>query len=205
MLPGCGAWPGIVRQALGPSARRRHAGHQPARVGVGRVAEQRLDRGGLDNASGIHDRDAVDELGDDAEVVRDEQHRHVQPVAKLAQQAEDLELHGDVERGGRFVGDEHLRPAGERDGDHHPLAHPARQLMRIGAHLQRRIGNADHLKKLARALAGGGAGEAVVDAHRFGDLLADPDHRIERGHRLLEDHRDIAVAGLDPLPRRQIR
>ena len=63
----------------------------------------------------------------DAQVVGDEQHRHVEPVAQLAQQAEDLELDRDVERRRRLVGDQHVRPAGERDGDHHPLAHARRR------------------------------------------------------------------------------
>ena len=44
-----------------------------------------------------------------------------------------LRLHGDVERGGRLVGDQQLRRAGERHGDHRPLALAARELERIGA------------------------------------------------------------------------
>ena len=32
----------------------------------------------------------------------------VEPVAQVAQQVEDLGLHGDVERGGRLVGDQQL-------------------------------------------------------------------------------------------------
>ena len=38
---------------------------------------------------------------------------------------------GDVERRRGFVGDEQLRCAGHRHRDHHPLAHAARELMRI--------------------------------------------------------------------------
>jgi len=44
---------------------------------------------------------------------------------------EDLRLDRDVERGGRFVGDEQLRPAGQRHGDHHALAHAAGEAMRM--------------------------------------------------------------------------
>ena len=41
-------------------------------------------------------------------------------------------LRGDVETGGRLVGDQQLRLAGERERDHDALAHAARELERIG-------------------------------------------------------------------------
>ena len=47
------------------------------------------------------------------------------------QQLQDLVLDGDVERGGRLVGEQQLGRAGERDGDHHALAHAAGKLVRI--------------------------------------------------------------------------
>jgi hypothetical protein len=40
--------------------------------------------------------------------------------------------------------------------------------------------------------------------HRgFGDLVADAEHRVEAGHRLLEDHRDVAATELAQRARRQ--
>ena len=51
---------------------------------------------------------------------------------QLAQQVEDLRLNGHVERRGRLVGDQQLRLRRERHGDHHALAHAARELVRIG-------------------------------------------------------------------------
>ena len=35
---------------------------------------------------------------------------------------------------------------------------------------------------------------AAVDEQRFRDLIADREHRVERGHRLLEDQRDLGAA-----------
>ena len=63
------------------------------------------------------------------------------PVSRLSwrDQVEDLRLDRDVERGGRLVGDQQLRIAGERHGDHHALAHAARELVRI---LRRRAARA---------------------------------------------------------------
>jgi hypothetical protein len=63
--------------------------------------------------------------------VGDEQHGD----AGLADQAldviQDPPLHGDVERAGRLVRDEQPGLTGQRDGDQHPLAHAAGQLVRV--------------------------------------------------------------------------
>ena len=69
------------------------------------------------------------------------------------QQAEHLRLHRDIERRGRLVGDQHRGLAGDRHGDHHALAHAARQLMRIIVEPARRVGHADLLQQLQRACA----------------------------------------------------
>ena len=45
--------------------------------------------------------------------------------------ADDLRLHRDVERGGRLVRDDQPRLAGQRERDHHALAHAARELVRV--------------------------------------------------------------------------
>ena len=36
----------------------------------------------------------------------------------------------------------------------------------------------------------------MVHAHDLGDLIADREHRVERGHRLLEHHRHASAANL---------
>ena len=38
--------------------------------------------------------------------------------------------------------------------------------------------------------------DALVPHDRLGDLLADREDRVERRHRLLEDHRDLGAAHL---------
>ena len=87
--------------------------------------------GVLDDLAGVHDDDVVRGLGDDAHVVRDDDHRHVVRLAQVLEEVEDLGLDGHVERRRRLVGDQQLRVAGERDRDHHPLAHPAREPVRV--------------------------------------------------------------------------
>ena len=77
---------------------------------------------------------------------------------QIEDDVENLRLDGDVERGGRLVGDQHLRIAGERHGDHGALAHAAGQLMRIflGALLRfRDAGQAQHLDGFVAGLLRG--------------------------------------------------
>ena len=94
---------------------------------------------------------SCDVLGDHAEIVRDQQHAHAQIALQVGEQLEDLRLNGHVERGGRLVGDQQLGLAGERDGDHHALAHAARQLVRIGVDALSGRRNADPLEQPDRA------------------------------------------------------
>ena len=69
------------------------------------------------------------------------------PVSrKLLHLGQDLRLDGDVERGGRLVGDEHGGPVQERDGDGDALAHAARELVRIGVEPLLGRGDADRAR-----------------------------------------------------------
>ena len=78
---------------------------------------------------------------------------------RLRISAEDLRLHGDVESRGRLVGDQHLRIAGERDGDHDALAHPAGELVRILAKALLGVGHAHRLQRRDRRRLRRGAAE----------------------------------------------
>ncbi len=42
-------------------------------------------------------------------------------------------------------------------------------------------------------------------AHRLGDLVADGEHGVQAGHRLLEDHRDAVAADVAHLRRREVQ
>ena len=79
----------------------------------------------LDDLAGIHHRDLVADLGDDAEIVGDQDDRGTARRFQLAHQLQDLGLQGDVERSRRLVGDEEARVAGQRHRDHDALAHAA--------------------------------------------------------------------------------
>ena len=142
----------------------------------------------------MHDDDAVGHLGDHAHVVRDQDDGGAELALQAADQLQDLRLHCHVEGGGRLVGDQHFRPAGERHGDHDALAHAARQLVRILLQPALGLGDAHGGQRLDRRGAGRGRADVAVRADRLGELAADRQDRVQRRHRLLKDHGDVAAA-----------
>ena len=113
-------------------------------------------------------------------------------------QLQDLGLDGDIERGGRLVGDQEARFAGQRHGDHGPLAHATRELVGIGAGTARGRRNADLIEHLHGALGSRTVREVLVQDERLADLVANAQDRIQGRHRLLEDHRDAIAPHVPP-------
>ena len=105
------------------------------------MGEQLLHRRLFHDLAGVHHHDALRGLRHHAHLVGDQHHRHAEARLHVEQQVEDLRLDGDVERRGRLVGDQQLRPAGQRHGDHHALAHAAGELVRVVVHAPFRVGN----------------------------------------------------------------
>ena len=88
-----------------------------------------------------------------------------------------------------------LRPAGQRHGDHHPLAHAAGELVRPGLHPLSGRRHAHPVEQAdGFALSALRRRKPLMAPDRFLDLPADPHGRVERGHRVLEDHGDAAAA-----------
>ena len=164
------------------------------RIRVLRMVEHLLDGTLLDDPALGHHADPVGHLAHDAEVVGDEQQRHAVARLQGLQELQDLRLDGDVERRRRLVGDQEVGLVGERHGDHHALALAAGELVRVGVEPRRRLGDADLFEQLERALARGVARQALVQDQDLVHLPLDGVQRIERGHRLLEDHRHAVAA-----------
>ena len=180
----------LERPAVGRDVREGR--QEPLRVGVPRPPEHLADGALLRHPTGVHDQHLVARLGDDRQVVGDEDQRQPELGAQLLEEAEDLRLDHDVEGGRRLVADDDRRVARERHRDHRPLAHPTGQLVRIGAAALLR--DADKLEELVgpceRRLAR--LAEALLDG--LGDLLTDPFDGVEGIHRTLEDDADLAPA-----------
>ena len=172
------------------AAQPRDRAQQAQRIRMLRIGEQQVDRRFLDDSAGIHDHHAVCDLGHHAEIVGDQHDGGARALAQVAQQVEDLRLDGDVQCRRRLVGDQDLGIAGQRHGDHHALAHAARKLVRVFVEPGLRRGNLHQPQHLQRAGACLGVADGAVKVDGLDDLLAHGLHRVEAGHRLLEDHRD---------------
>ena len=172
----------------------RQRRQQAPRVRVVGVVEDLVHGAVLDGAAAVHDHDLVGDLGDDPEVVGDEDDAGVELGLHLAHDVDDLRLDGHVERRRGLVGDQHVGVAADRHGDHRPLAHAAGELERVlvdalvgvrDAHAGEQVRG--HLPRLLLALA-------LMEHDRLGDLLADLHDRVQARHRVLEDHRDVVAA-----------
>ena len=131
--------PGNRREPRRPW-RRCRAGRRPARRCRGAAGRRAaaLSGAGLHDLAGVHHRRAVADGGGQLQVVGDEQHRQAAVAAQLVEDRHHLGLGGDVERGGRLVGQQQARLGQQRGGDHDPLQHPAGQLVRVLAQPLRR-------------------------------------------------------------------
>ena len=84
---------------------------------------------------------------------------------------------------------------GERHRDHRALPHAAGELVRIVlAGAASRSGSRPGRAARPRAVSACALSIAEVRLERLADLPADRQHRVQRGHRVLEDHRDLAAA-----------
>ena len=167
---------------------------QGSRIVVAHLAENGVRRSGLHDLSVPHDGDLVGQIGNHRQIVGDEDHAHAILLHQIAQQVEDLRLGRHIERGGRLICNQELRSQRDCHGDRDALALATGEFVRIavGRDLFRVETHAVH--QCGRALVRLGARALVVDQDCLRNLVADRVDRIERRHRLLEDHRDVAAA-----------
>ena len=163
-----------------------------------RLVEDLEGRALLDQLACVQHSDAVAHARDDAEVVADEEQRCRDLSAERRDQVEHLGLDRCVESGGGLVKDQQRRLHRQRHGDHHPLLHPARELVWIAAHDGGRIRDPHARQDLL------GAGVSLLAAapghlEHLGNLTPDPDRRVEGAGGVLIDHRHAAAAHLAQL------
>jgi hypothetical protein len=156
-----------------------------------RVVEDLVERPLLDDPAGVHDRDPVRDVCHHAQVVGHQHDRRAGLVAQLAHPLEDLRLDRYVERRRRLVGDQNGRVGGQRQGDHHALPHAARELERVVVDPLTGARDADLLEQLDGPLARLLVRQRLVLLDLLDDLGPDLVNRVQRRHRVLEDHRDL--------------
>jgi hypothetical protein len=104
----------------------------------------------FDKPAAPHHRNAIGQAVDDAEVVGDEQDRHAELRFQLAKQIENLFLDGNIQRGGRFVGNQKLGTPAQCHGDHDALLHTPAELEWVGRDSFCWLHDADLLKPVDR-------------------------------------------------------
>jgi len=119
----------------------RTAAQQCHGVGVARCAQQGGHRAFFHNAAGVHHGNAVCHFNCRANVVRDKNNRQAKLALQLTQQQQYLYLHRGIQRGGGFVGQQQLGPAGQSHGDHGALTLAATELVWVTAHPACRFGD----------------------------------------------------------------
>jgi hypothetical protein len=146
--------------------------------------------------AGIEDGDALANRTDGADVVAYEHDGNAFLLLQVAEQAEDLGLEGDVQCGGRLVGEEDFWLTGKGHGDDDSLPLAAAELVRefAGGGFGRR--DADLVEKLDRALEGGVFRHAVVQNKRLTDLVTHLHHWVQAGERVLHHEGDLFAADL---------
>ena len=194
-----GGVPGIGFRSAPSADQPRQRVEQAPGVGVLGAVEDVLVAALLDRLGRVHDQHVVGRLGDHAEVVRDQDDGAAEVALQLVHQLQDLGLGGHVERRGGLVGDQQVGVVDERHRDHHALPHSARELVRVVVHARLGARDGHGLQHLHRAAVGDLLADVLVQLHRLAQLRADRVDRVQRRHRVLEDHRDLVAADLAQL------
>jgi hypothetical protein len=172
----------------------RHRPQEGAQIRVRSPAKNIVERAALHDLALIHDDDFLGDIGDNTEVMRDQEHGHAELRLQFDNELQDLRLDRHVERGGRLVRDQERRAAHQRHRDHRALAQPARQFEGITAPGALRVGKADKAQHVGRQLFSLGGADRAVQLERLADLVANRVQGRQRAHRLLEDDRDPPAA-----------
>lgn len=107
-----------------------NGGQEVAGVRMQRILEQLFRAGLLDDSPLECDRYAIAHVSNDSEVVRDEEQGQSELASQRFQENQDLGLHRDIERGDRFVEDQHVGLNGQGSRNTRSLTLTAAELVR---------------------------------------------------------------------------
>src|SRR5256885_16855580 len=125
-------------------------------------------------------------------------------MAEFRQQSQDAGLDDYIERGGWLVRQKQRWICSQGHRNHNPLAHSAAELVRVSARSFLSVPNTHTIHQGHRAVMRRSWPDGFV---RLDDLRyrgTHPQYRIERRHRILENHRDPRAAELLHLSRSQV-
>jgi hypothetical protein len=115
-------------------------------------------------------------------------------LLQLGHQVQDLRLRRHVERRRRLVRDQQVGIVDQGHRDHHALPHAARELVRVVIDAAVSARDSDRVQQLARACRGLLLRHVAMKEDCFDELRSNRLDRVERRHRVLEDHGDLVPA-----------
>ena len=163
-------------------------------VGVAALVKDLVGSAELHGVTCVHDHDLVGHVGDDAQVVGDHDDGVTVLLLHLLHKFDNLRLDGHIEGRSGLVGNQDVGIAGESHGDHDALAHAAGELVRILVHALLGLRDAHEVEQLSGAFERLLLGVAAVQTKALPHLTTDLVNRVERGHGVLEDHRNVIAA-----------
>jgi hypothetical protein len=158
-----------------------------------RPREQSGAVGELDDLAEIHHRDAMADVLDDRDVVRDEQIGEPEIALQIDEQVDDLRLHRHVERRYRLVADNEARPQRQGAGNPDALTLTAGEFVRVAVE---RLGpEPDLLCQLGYLARQFGAHGNTEISQRLADDVAHRKARVQRRIGILKDHLHLPAEG----------
>ena len=148
----------------------------------------------LHHPSGVHHQHAVAKAAHQVDVVANKNQPQPARLNQIIQQAQHLQAHRHVQRGGRLIGNDQFRVGNQHHGDHDALPLSAGYFMRIKLINALRLANTHHLQHLQRLCLRLIFASRMMGQPGLGDLLTDADHRIKRIFRVLHNHGDTFAA-----------
>ena len=189
---GRAAGPGSSPGACGSGRRASGSSDSSASVyGIFMSREQHARRRLLDDPARVHHRDLVGPAGDHAEVVGDEHHRHEALALLLASRSSTCAC---TVTSSAVVGSSANRsfgPQASATAMHTRWRMPPESWCGYSLSRAFGLGDADRREQVLGELLGEVLRDVEVLADRLGDLLPDLHHRVQRRHRVLEDHRHL--------------
>ena len=165
--------------------------------GISRAGEDVVGGAVLDHVAAVHHEHVLAGFGDDAEVVRDEDDRRSEPLLHLRSSARGS-APGSSRRARSSARRRSAPPGRTRAPSRSSPAAACRPRTGAGSRARASRGpGCAPARSISIALSSASClREPEVQPGRLGDLLADREDGVERGHRILEDHRDVVAADL---------
>src|SRR5688572_31542547 len=144
----------------------------------------------LDDLAEIHHGNAIANVFDNAEIVRNEEIRQAELFLQILQEVEHLRLNRDIERGNRFVAHDELGLDRQGARNAQALALAATEFVRIARGSRRR--QAHDIEQLEHALACPRAARETVNLEHFAQHVTNCETRVQRTIWILEN--DLRLA-----------